>query len=66
MPLIPYGRLLPPRSGTSLSSELEAQGVSGVSDAEARIFDPDHREYPATTTYQGVKGLTRAKERRNS
>jgi hypothetical protein len=53
-PLIPSGRLPPPQSGTYLSDELEAQGHNGVTDAEARIFDPEYRENPARRTYQGV------------
>ena len=52
MSLIPSGRLPPPLSGTNLRDELEAQAYYGVTDAEARIFDPEHRGDPATSTYQ--------------
>jgi hypothetical protein len=40
--------------GTHLGCELEARGHSGVTDAEAEVFDPEHRGDPVTTTYQGT------------
>lgn len=58
-PLIPYGQLPPPRSGTPLADGLKAPGLTGVTDAEAQIFDPSRRENPATRTYLYV--YTRAR-----
>lgn len=40
------------RRQANLAHELEAQYENGVTDAEARIFDPEHRGDPASKTYQ--------------